>query len=181
MEAGTTPPTQRRAPPARASCATSTFPPLNPKRARDWITPNARTISLELLRRPDDRNGQPVVQEVPFLNLLAASWIQFMTHDWVSHSDTEPGEFISVDLPTGDPARSRYQQTKLAIGKTQVDPTCGGTTGQVKETAATSFINEVTHWWDGSQIYGSDQATQNVLRSNKFGKMKLNARRHFAG
>ncbi len=61
-------------------------------------TPNAREISLELLRRPDDDNGQPKVEVVPFLNLLAASWIQFMIHDWVSHSDTQPGAFIRVDL-----------------------------------------------------------------------------------
>jgi hypothetical protein len=138
-------------------------------------TPNARTISLELLRRPDDGNGQPKVEVVPFLNLLAASWIQFMIHDWVSHSDTQPGDFVRVDLPTGDPARSRYLQTELAIGKTQEDPTRGGPTGQVTEPAATSFINEVTHWWDGSQIYGSDQMTQDLLRSNDFGKMRLNA------
>ncbi|MCW2756249.1 MAG: Catalase, partial [Marmoricola sp.] len=44
-----------------------------------------------------------------------------------------------------------------------------------KEPAYTSFINEVTHWWDGSQIYGSDQETQNRLRSHRFGKMRLNS------
>ena len=53
-------------------------------------TPNARKISLELLRRPDDANGRPDMQEVPFLNLLAASWIQFMIHDWISHGDVDP-------------------------------------------------------------------------------------------
>ncbi len=137
--------------------------------------PNARKISLELLQRPNDKKGQPIVQEVPFLNLLAASWIQFMIHDWVSHSDTQPGALIRVNLPVGDPARDRYQQTELAIGKTQPDPTLGGPTGGVKEPAATSFINEVTHWWDGSQIYGSDQVTQDSLRSNALGKMQINA------
>ena len=29
----------------------------------------------------------------------------------------------------------------------------------------------MTHWWDGSQIYGSDQATQDRLRSFRDGKM----------
>ena len=29
-----------------------------------------------------------------------------------------------------------------------------------------AFENEVTAWWDGSQIYGSDQATQNRLRTD---------------
>jgi hypothetical protein len=57
------------------------------------------------------------------------------------------------------------------VGETQADPTrdVGG-----DEPAATSFINEVTHWWDGSQIYGSDQATQDRLRSHDLGKMALN-------
>ena len=136
-------------------------------------TPNAREISLELLRRPEDDNGQPIVQEVSFLNLLAASWIQFMIHDWVSHSDTERGAFIRVDLREGDPAQDRYLQPDLAIGKTQVDPTRKRPTGGVKEPAVTSFINEVTHWWDGSQIYGSDQVTQDSLRSKDLGKMQL--------
>ena len=32
----------------------------------------------------------------------------------------------------------------------------------------------MTHWWDASQIYGSDQATQNHLRSGVDGKLRLN-------
>ena len=33
--------------------------------------------------------------------------------------------------------------------------------------------NTETHWWDGSQIYGSDQATQDRLRSGDGGKLRL--------
>ena len=148
---------------------------VQPETGKRLETPNAREISLELLRRPNGDNGQPLMQEVPFLNLLAASWIQFMIHDWISHGDTQLGAVISVDLRVGDPARDRYQQTELKIGKTQRDPTYDHRlTGGVKEPAATSFINEVSHWWDGSQIYGSDQATQDSLRSNALGKMQIN-------
>lgn len=135
--------------------------------------PNAREISLKLLSRPIDAHGRPVVQEVPFLNLLAASWIQFMVHDWVSHSDTEPGAFLEVSLAENDPARHRYRQSTLVIGRTQVDPTYGGPSGKGKEPVKATFLNEVTHWWDGSQIYGSDQVTQERLRSKEFGKMRL--------
>ncbi len=132
-------------------------------------TPNPRQISLELLSRPIGPDGRPEMKEVPFLNLLAASWIQFMNHDWVNHGDTYPDRFIRVPLPPNDPARSRYRKTELAIGMTQPDPT----RGPQWEPACTSSINEVTHWWDGSQIYGSDQATQDRLRSGDMGKMKL--------
>jgi Animal haem peroxidase len=133
------------------------------------LEPNPREISLELLTRPIGDDGQPIVQEVPFLNLLAASWIQFMNHDWINHGDTDPNAFIRVPLSDNDPASHRYLKTELAIGKTQADPT----RNDPEEPACTSSINEVTHWWDGSQIYGSDQATQNRLRSRKMGKLKL--------
>jgi Animal haem peroxidase len=133
------------------------------------LEPNPREISRKLLSRPVLSDGQPDVTTVPFLNLLAASWIQFMNHDWISHADTYPDHFIRVPLLRDDPARRRYQKTELAIGATQPDPTRGPQT----EPACTSSINEVTHWWDGSQIYGSDQVTQNRLRSHNMGKMKL--------
>ena len=43
------------------------------------LTPNPRTLSQELLTRESG------VKEVPFLNYLAANWIQFMIHDWFEH------------------------------------------------------------------------------------------------
>jgi hypothetical protein len=131
--------------------------------------PHPREISRKLLARPIGPDGRPQMEPVEFLNLLAASWIQFMNHDWTNHGDTDPDAFIRVELPSGDPARDRYRQTELAIGKTQVDPT----RKPRGEPACTSSINEVTHWWDGSQIYGSDQATQTRLRSGEMGKMEL--------
>jgi hypothetical protein len=134
------------------------------------LEPNPREVSLKLLARPDGDDGQPEMATVQFLNLLAASWIQFMNHDWINHSDTQPDDFITVTLDKDDPAGARYLQDKLKIGKTQADPTRDA---GPKEPSATSFINEVTHWWDGSQIYGSDQDTQTRLRSGDMGKMEL--------
>jgi hypothetical protein len=133
------------------------------------LTPDPRKISLELLKRPDGDDGQPEMTTVRFLNLLAASWIQFMIHDWVNHGEPQPNDFIKVPLRQGDPARDRYGWSEMVIGRTQPDPTRSGP----DEPVGTSSINEVTHWWDGSQIYGSDQITQNRLRSNRFGKMHL--------
>jgi hypothetical protein len=133
------------------------------------LTPNPREVSLKLLTRPI-KNGQPDVTPVVFLNLLAASWIQFMNHDWINHGEILFNDVIEVPLPPNDPARERYQQDAMLIGKTQADKT-RLTHG---EPAAASSINEVTHWWDGSQIYGSDQDTQNRLRSHRLGKMVVN-------
>lgn len=46
---------------------------------------------------------------------------------------------------------------------------------QQKDTPAT-FQNDVTHWWDGSQLYGSDEQTSGKLRSFLNGKMKVSAK-----
>lgn len=43
---------------------------------------------------------------------------------------------------------------------------------QNKDGPAT-FQNDVTHWWDGSQLYGSDEQTSAKLRSFKDGKMNV--------
>ena len=134
------------------------------------LTPNPRVISRTLFARASDpATGQAVMKEVPFLNLLAASWIQFMNGDWINHGDIHLTDVIEVPLPEDDPARSRYWQTKMFIGRTQTDPTCQAQ----GEDVPTSSINEVTHWWDGSQIYGSNQATQDRLRSGIDGKLRL--------
>ena len=36
-----------------------------------------------------------------------------------------------------------------------------------------SFQNNVTHWWDGSQIYGSDTETHMKVRSFVHGKLAV--------
>ena len=144
---------------------------MQPETGGRLLTPNPREISRALLTRPSDpATGQALMKEVPFLNLLAASWIQFMNGDWINHGDIRFTDVIEVPLPDDDPARQRYWQTKMFIGRTQADPTRLPS----GEQTPTSAINEVTHWWDGSQIYGSDQATQDRLRSGLDGKLRLN-------
>ena len=36
-----------------------------------------------------------------------------------------------------------------------------------------AFQNYVTHWWDGSQLYGSDDETHERIRSFDQGKLKV--------
>lgn len=135
---------------------------VRPETGEKLMSPNPREISRKLLTR----NGP--MQEVPFLNLLAAVWIQFETHDWINHGEILFDDFHEIPLAPDDPARRQYHQTKMFVGKTQPDPT-----RMPEDKVAATFINEVTHWWDGSQIYGSDLPTQKRLRSFKDGKLKL--------
>ncbi len=126
------------------------------------LDPNPRELSRIFLTRGKE------MKEVPFLNMLAVAWIQFQTHDWVSHGEILQNELFEIPLAADDPARIKYQQTKMFVGKTQPDPT-----RKVNEPAEISFINEVTHWWDASQIYGSDVETMTGLRTMQDGKMNL--------
>lgn len=127
------------------------------------MEPNPRLISRKLLARDGE------MKEVPFLNMLAASWINFQNHDWVHHGENLAEDTHAIPLDMDDPARSMFGQTEIRVGKTQPDPT-RQTTG---ETTPLTFVNEVTHWWDGSQIYGSDQATIDRLRTGTDGKMRV--------
>jgi hypothetical protein len=109
------------------------------------------------------------MKEVPFLNLLAASWINFQNHDWIHHGELLLNEVHEVPLAEDEPARRRYRQTKMLIGKTQRDPT----RSPDGERSPVTFINEVTHWWDGSQIYGRDQETTDSLRAGVGGMLRV--------
>lgn len=135
-----------------------------PESDEKMLSPNPREISRHLLTRGKE------MKEVPFLNLLAACWIQFMNHDWINHGENALNDLIEIPLAIDDPARKKFWQTKMLVPRTQPDPT----RMEGKEEAPVSFINEVTHWWDGSQIYGSNQETINRLRSGVDGKITMN-------
>jgi hypothetical protein len=125
------------------------------------MTPNPREVSRALLTR---KNG---FKEIPFLNLTAATWIQFMNHDWVSYGDPADAPPYRIPLAEDDPVRRSLKQTHMLVRPTQTDPT-----RRAGEKAPT-HINEVTSWWDGSQIYGSDAATLDSLRTHQGGKLEL--------
>ncbi|MBC7173337.1 MAG: peroxidase, partial [Polyangiaceae bacterium] len=127
------------------------------------LEPNPREISRRLLARGDEG-----IQEVPFLNLMAASWIQFMTHDWFSHGPNQSANPIQVPLASDDPLRA-HGLTTLPIGRTMGDPSRRLLSDR---SLPTTFVNEVTHWWDGSQIYGSDATTAKRLRTMSGGRLR---------
>jgi protein involved in ribonucleotide reduction len=135
--------------------------PLNytyPGKDEDILTPNPRTISLELLARD-------TFKPVPFLNLFAAAWIQFMIHDWFSHGQNQKGNPWMVPLSDDDP----WPEHPMSVLRTQHDLSRSSDADDLPPT----FLNIVTHWWDGSQIYGSDTATQAKVRSHEDGKLNI--------
>ena len=137
---------------------------IRPETGDTLMSPSPREISLNFLTRKGE------MKEVPFLNLLAGAWINFQNHDWIDHGQTLIDEFHEIPLAGDDPAREKFRQTKILVPKSQPDPT----RSEGQEETPITFINEVTHWWDGSQIYGSDQETVDRLRSGEGGKLRLN-------
>jgi hypothetical protein len=69
------------------------------------------------------------------------------------------------------PAADTWPERPMRVQRTRKDPTrcpmSGGTP---------TFTNDVTHWWDASQVYGSTLAQQRKLRTGQGGKLLLDAR-----
>ena len=148
------------------------------------LSPNPVTISQELLRRD---NFKPV----RFLNFLVTSWLQFMNHDWFFHGKNEAKKPYRVKVQNRRERYRSYSQALhllskshqnpnnkdheavydvLKIPRTKVDPTLQKERNpQISEGKV--YRNAVTHWWDGSQIYGSDSQTLKTIRAYKDGKM----------
>jgi Animal haem peroxidase len=127
------------------------------------LDPSPRLISRELLAR---RTFIPATT----LNLLAAAWIQFETHDWFSHGQPGPGNEFKVPLPPGDdwpePIGGCMQIRRSIPDTTPRETWLGGTP---------TFRNTNSHWWDAAQLYGSDRARQMQIRSGTDGKVRLAA------
>jgi hypothetical protein len=137
----------------------------------DLYEPNPRTVSRDLLSR---RSFVPV----PHLNVLVPSWLQFMVHDWLSHgggdTSTPPHR---LPLPAGDD----WPAPDMTILRTAPDDLrCPADQGQ-----PATYRNTETHWWDGSQLYGSGLERQHVVRTDPAtgqlrpdGKIHLDERGH---
>ncbi|HEX6590489.1 MAG TPA: peroxidase family protein, partial [Moraxellaceae bacterium] len=124
------------------------------------LSPNPRDVSNSVMARTDFKPATS-------LNFIAASWIQFMVHDWVDHGPNATDNPIQVPLPPGDALGSG----SISVRRTQADPT--RTAGEAGRPA--TYRNHNTHWWDGSQLYGSSKATSDKVRSFVDGKLKVNA------
>lgn len=129
--------------------------------SKNLLNPSPRIVSQLLLKRDK-------FQPAEILNLHAASWIQFQTHDWFTHGDSqppgEPDNSFDIPLKEDDPWRQKY-------GELKVRKTLEDTTRHDGNQNPATFINKVTHWWDASQIYGSEQETVDKVRSHIDGKL----------
>ena len=133
---------------------------------------------------PDDsKNANCDYKKAPFFNVLAAYWIQFMTHDWFSHLEEGHNQatYMKVGCETKLVNNVEQPLTPEDIQKLGCRPddrmdkgyvaqdsapgtfTAGGNTYLAR--APKTMSNNNTAWWDASQLYGfSDISHQRVKR-----------------
>ncbi len=136
---------------------------VDPERDGGLLEPNPREISNRLLAR---RPGGFIPAES--LNLLAAAWIQFQVHDWFNHGNPEIDDVIEVPTRPGD----EPLVCPMRIRRTRRDPTRKEDDGNGPVT----YVNAESHWWDGSQIYGSSEEAEGHLREHRGGRLALDDR-----
>ena len=145
--------------PEMGAAKTSTFGRnLKPRYRPDLLNePNPILVSQQLLHRD-------AFQPARSLNLLAAAWIQFQVHDWVNHARHPLGEKdVVVPLPVAMPGWSNTPG-----GPPEPVMRIAGNVPVVEEQGNGSelvFRNQVSHWWDGSEVYGSDEQRACSLRA----------------
>jgi hypothetical protein len=97
-------------------------------------------------------------------NALIASWLQFMLHDWVRHGTSPTDDpWVIPLLPDDD-----WPEPPLQVMRSPDDPT-----SPPDSDLPPTHVNVNTHWWDGSQIYGNDLASQTFLRAHAGGRLRL--------
>jgi Animal haem peroxidase len=121
------------------------------------LEPNPRLVSRRLLTREQ-------FQPATTLNLLAGAWIQFEVHDWFSHGQGQEESPWELPLEDGDP----WPENPMRIKRAKRDP-------YPDASGPPTYITEDSHWWDGSQIYGSDPRFAEAIRTGEHGKLRIDA------
>lgn len=124
---------------------------------RRLLDPNPCEVSRRLMTRSQ-------FTAAPSLNLLAAAWLQFQVHDWMSHDlEEQPGMELER-APTAS-----WPDRRMRVRLTRQDPE--RYPGDTELPPA--YANGVTHWWDASQLYGSTLEDQRRVRAGVEGKLRI--------
>uniref|UniRef100_A0A0C9RII9 TSA: Wollemia nobilis Ref_Wollemi_Transcript_16112_2113 transcribed RNA sequence n=1 Tax=Wollemia nobilis TaxID=56998 RepID=A0A0C9RII9_9CONI len=120
------------------------------------LRPDPMVVASKLLAR---KNMSDTGKQ---FNMLAASWIQFMIHDWIDH--VEDTKQLTLTAPPGIAQQCPLKAFKFFESKKEP-------TGfyDIKE----GYLNRRTAWWDGSAVYGNNAEQSRKVRTYKHGKLKL--------
>jgi hypothetical protein len=141
---------------------------------------------------PDDsKDASCDYKKAPFFNVLAAYWIQFMTHDWFSHLEEghNQAEYMKVGCETKLVNNVEVPLTPEDIQRLGCRPDDRMDKGYVaQDSAPGTFIsgghsyldrapktmrNTNTAWWDASQLYGFDDTSRQRVKRDPNDAAKL--------
>jgi hypothetical protein len=121
------------------------------------MEPSPREVSRRLLTRTTFQPAESV-------NTLAAAWLQFMIKDWFSHGEGDTSRLVEIPLAPGD----TWWENPMRIPRIKADPT-----RPADAEGPITTVNDLTHWWDGSSLYGTTLEEQRRVRTGKDGKLHL--------
>ena len=121
------------------------------------MNPSPRTVSLELFTRtkfegvPVPERARRCVDSVPGARLVRSQ----------------------EGIVGQHPQHPRRRRRHLARASDARADHAGRSTKVAGSTRPPAYINENSHWWDGSQVYGSTAAAQAAIRTGQDGKIKV--------
>lgn len=139
----------------------------------------------------DSKDASCDYKKAPFFNVLAAYWIQFMTHDWFSHLEEGHNQpaYMKVGCATKLENNVQTPLTPEEIEKLGCRPDDMIDKGYVAEEGAPPVVsvdgqtrmarapqtmrNTNTAWWDASQLYGFDDTSRQRVKRDPKDKAKL--------
>ena len=119
---------------------------------------SARLISNLVLDQPES------IENSNQLSSMVWQWGQFLDHDIDLTEGADPVEDFSILVPTGDPF---FDPNSTGTATISLNRSIFEDVGGVREQ-----LNEITTWIDGSNVYGSDEATAANLREFTGGQMR---------
>ncbi len=155
------------------------------------LKPDPQLISRKLFTRkqtqPDKCNegqgldGDPKdancdYKAVPFFNVLAAFWIQFMTHDWFSHLIEGHNQSAYMKVGCDDPStgcRPGDRMEKAYVAQESDPGRFQHGNNTYFKRAPKTFSNNVTAWWDASQMYGYNAISRKRVKRDPKDLAKL--------
>lgn len=155
------------------------------------LEPNPQVISRKLFSRDQAKSmncneGRGATQEpslchyekADWFNVLAAFWIQFMTHDWFSHLDEGQNSTTMMSMGCTKELEATIKcRSNDQIGTALIQNDDPGTfrmaDKEYLKKAQRTTLNRVTAWWDASQIYGYDTVSMGRVKVNQKDKAKL--------
>ena len=117
--------------------------------------------------------------KAPFFNVLAAFWIQFMTHDWFSHTHEgrNKNQLQAVGCESEDAkakgCRDGDRMEPSLYAETDTPETFEHKGKQYLQRSPKTTNNLVTAWWDASQIYGHDEVSKQRVARDPHDAAKL--------